>query len=73
MMVIISAASSRALIVHGTQVAGVLSTAIYPLGFSVLRERSGGYAAPLMLCAGFSVVLAGAILCCFRKPSRPRR
>ena len=73
MMVIISAASSRALIVHGTQVAGVLSTAIYPLGFSVLRERSGGYDAPLMLCAGFSVVLAGAILCCFRKPSRPRR
>ena len=57
-----------ALIVHGTQVAGVLSTAIYPLGFSVLRERSGGYDAPLMLCAGFSVVLAGAILCCFRKP-----
>ena len=62
-----------ALIVCETQVAGVLSTAIYPLGFSVLRERSGGYDAPLMLCAGFSVVLAGAILCCFRKPSRPRR
>ena len=55
--------------IQGTgMAAGVLATALFPLGFSLLRARSGGYALPLRVCCAISTGMAAINACWFRKP-----
>lgn len=57
--------------IQGTgMVTGVLSTATYPLAFSILRESWGGYIEVLWLCAGVSLGLALLIATCFNRPRK---